>query len=103
MQYYNKNNLPITIGQAIDAYGSTDIKEIKPVGRGGTNFDAVFEYVGKNMEDKLPASIIILSDGECDFPPQSVALGIPVLWVINNQKVNPPWGNVTRIGEGEDF
>lgn len=83
--------------------GDTDIKEIKPVGRGGTNFDAVFEYVEKNMEDKLPASIIILSDGECDFPPQSVALGIPVLWVINNQKVNPPWGNVTRIGEGEDF
>ena len=29
MQYYNKNNLPITIGQAIDDYGSTDIKEIK--------------------------------------------------------------------------
>ena len=32
MQYYNKNNLPITIGQAIDAYGSTDIKEIKLYG-----------------------------------------------------------------------
>ena len=32
MQYYNKNNLPITIGQDIDAYGSTDIKEIKLYG-----------------------------------------------------------------------
>ena len=55
------------------------------------------------MKDKTPTSIIILSDGYCDFPEEKEALGIPVLWVINNEEVNPPWGNVTRITEGEDY
>ena len=29
------------------------------------------------------------------------AMGIPVLWVINNEEVNPPWGKVTRIKSDE--
>lgn len=83
--------------------GDTDIRDIKPIGRGGTNFAAVFKYVQDNMKDELPSTIIILSDGDCEFPNKEAALGIPVLWVINNEKINPPWGNVTRIGEGEDY
>ena len=55
------------------------------------------------MKNNLPVSIIILSDGYCDFPNEEDALGIPVLWVINNEEVNPPWGNVTRIGVGEEM
>lgn len=78
--------------------GDTKIKDIKPIGRGGTEFNAVFDYVKENMKDDLPNSIIILSDGYCDFPAKEKALGIPVLWVINNKEVNPPWGNVVRIG-----
>ena len=53
------------------------------------------------MNNNLPNSIIILSDGYCDFPNKEKALGIPVLWVINNNEVNPPWGNVVRIGVEE--
>lgn len=83
--------------------GETNVKDIKPVGRGGTNFEAVFKYIEMKMTDKLPSSIIILSDGDCEFPSQEASLGIPVLWVINNEKVNPPWGNITRIKEGEDY
>jgi hypothetical protein len=49
------------------------------------------------MSDKLPASIIILSDGYAPFPLEKLAGGIPVLWLLNNEEVNPPWGKVARI------
>ena len=45
----------------------------------------------------LPASIIILTDGYAPFPNEKAALGIPVLWVINNNQVTPPWGKIARI------
>jgi len=86
-----------------DFDGETDIRDIKPKGRGGTDFKEVFNYIGNEMKNNLPVSIIILSDGYCDFPNEEDALGIPVLWVINNEEVTPPWGNVTRIGVGEEI
>ena len=70
---------------------------IKPVGGGGTSFDIIFKYVKDFMQDKLPASIIILTDGYAPFPEEEAALGIPVLWLLNNQDVDPPWGKVARI------
>ena len=41
--------------------------------------------------------IIILSDGYAPFPLEKLAGGIPVLWLLNNEEVNPPWGKVARI------
>ena len=76
---------------------ATDIREIMPQGGGGTDFYPIFEYVQEKMRDNLPSSIVILTDGYADFPPESVALGIPVLWIINNEDVTPPFGLVTRI------
>ncbi|MBR2406373.1 MAG: hypothetical protein IKB04_04965 [Clostridia bacterium] len=70
---------------------------ITPRGGGGTSFQAVFDYVRTNMTDEPPASMIILSDGECDYPPESAAQGIPVLWVIDNLDYTPPWGKVARL------
>lgn len=49
------------------------------------------------MSDKPPASIIILTDGFAPFPQEKLAGGIPVLWLLNNDTVNPPWGKVARI------
>ena len=74
-----------------------ELRIIRPEGGGGTDFNAVFEYVRKNMQENLPASIIILTDGYAPFPPESVAMGIPVLWLLNNEKVNPGWGRIARI------
>ena len=31
------------------------------------------------------------------FPQEKLAGGIPVLWLLNNEKVNPPWGKIARI------
>lgn len=41
------------------------------------------------MTDNPPASIIILTDGYAPFPNQALAGDIPVLWLINNEDVNP--------------
>ena len=74
-----------------------EFKIIRPAGGGGTSFDIIFEYVQNEMRDKPPASIIILTDGYAPFPDEKEAMGIPVLWIINNEDVEPPWGKVTRI------
>ena len=73
-----------------------EFKIISPQGGGGTRFDIIFDYVAKRM-DPLPASIIIMTDGYADFPKESAAMGIPVLWLLVTNDVMPPWGKVTRI------
>lgn len=62
---------------------------IKPIVGGGTDFQIIFEYINKHMKDKLPASIIILTDGFTPFPKQSITNNIPVLWLLNNNHVTP--------------
>ena len=49
------------------------------------------------MQEKLPICIIILTDGYAPFVSEEIAMGIPVLWLLNNQKVNPPWGKIARV------
>ncbi len=86
----------------IEPKSFTDIDEfktIKPKGGGGTNFDIIFDYVNKHMNENQPASIIILTDGYAPFPKQEAANNIPVLWLINNTYVTPPWGKIARISD----
>ncbi|MBR3991300.1 MAG: hypothetical protein IKI91_04110 [Clostridia bacterium] len=75
---------------------------IKPAGGGGTDFQIIFEYVHRYMEENPPVSIIILTDGFAPFPREELAGGIPVLWLINNEEVDPPWGKVARITVSAD-
>ena len=70
---------------------------IRPAGGGGTDFQIIFEYVNAFMAPDLPVSIIILTDGHAPFPDEKLAMGIPVLWLLNNEEVDPPWGKVARI------
>lgn len=77
-----------------------DILGIIPRGGGGTNFFAIFKYV-KKLETK-PKAIIILTDGDAPFPPESARDGIPVIWIINNDKITPPWGEVARINSDKE-
>ncbi len=74
-----------------------EFQVIHPAGGGGTDFQIIFEYVHQHMKDNLPASIIILTDGYAPFPNQALSDGIPVLWLLNNEEVNPPWGKISRI------
>ena len=73
-----------------------ELRIIRPSGGGGTDFGVIFKYVEKEME-KQPASIIVLTDGYAPFPKERVAMGIPTLWLINNDDVTPPWGKIARI------
>ena len=73
-----------------------EFRIIRPKGGGGTRFDIIFKYVEKHM-DTLPASIIIMTDGYCNFPKEKEAMKIPVLWLLVTDDVNPPWGKVARI------
>ena len=66
-------------------------------GGGGTDFRVVFEYIRHEMSDQLPACIVIFSDGIGPYPAEVQALGIPVLWIINNIKTTPPLG---KSGKG---
>jgi len=79
-----------------------EFEMIKVIGGGGTNFQIIFNYVKEYMTDNLPVSIIILTDGYASFPKESEAMGIPVIWLLNNEKVNPSWGKVARIKCLED-
>ena len=74
-----------------------ELTVIRPKGGGGTSFDVIFDYVREEMEAEPPVSIIILTDGYAPFPEEEAAMGIPVLWLLNNEEVKPPWGKVTRI------
>ena len=74
-----------------------ELTAIKPIGGGGNDFSAIFKYMKNNMSDNLPSQIIIITDGYDSFPKESETMGIPVLWLINNEDATPPWGKVARI------
>lgn len=75
----------------------TDITKIVPFGGGGTDFAKIFKYIEDNMSDNLPSSVVILTDGYCPFPKEKDTLDIPILWIINNEQITPPYGKVARM------
>ena len=79
--------------------GEDELAAIKPHGGGGTSYRPIFEYVEKNMLDEPPASIVVLTDGFAEWPDEEIAHDIPVLWLVNNGKADPPWGKVARMDE----
>ncbi len=76
-----------------------ELFDIVPYGGGGTNFYCVFDYLKNISESDSPASLIIFTDGEAHFPDESYALGVPVLWIICNNDIVPPWGKVVKLDE----
>ncbi len=79
--------------------GETDITRLKPIGGGGTSFHCIFDYLKRHMSDELPEVMVILTDGWADFPPESDAMDIPVLWALYGEKCNTniPWGKTIEI------
>lgn len=76
---------------------TNDLLHIIPIGGGGTDFKAIFSYIRRHYYEELPACIVIFTDGYGPYPDEAAAQGIPVLWLINNREVTPPWGKVTRM------
>lgn len=71
---------------------SIDLTKIVPKGGGGTSFHNVFRYV-MQMENK-PKYLIILTDGYATFPKEEEKGNIPLLWLLTNDEVKPPYGKV---------
>ena len=76
-----------------------EMKKIAPIGGGGTSFHVIFNYINDKMIENKPKCIVILTDGYAEFPSNDI-IDIPVLWLINNNEVTPPWGTVARINWG---
>ena len=74
-----------------------EFKRINAYGGGGTDFGVIFKYIEKEMADNLPKSVVILTDGYAPFPDKNKIIDIPVLWVINNLEIDPPYGVVARM------
>ncbi len=74
-----------------------DLKIIRPYGGGGTSFTIVFSYVRDKMRELNVSSIVILTDGYAPWPREEAAMEIPVIWLINNDEMTPPWGKVARM------
>ena len=71
---------------------------VKPVGGGGTSFRIIFDYMKEHMTSS-PGAIVILTDGYADEGDESLAEGIPVLWVVINNKQDMSWGQTIHIEE----
>lgn len=76
-----------------------EVLDIKPKGGGGTDVACYFNNLEKRIEeiDGRPGAIIIFTDGYLDFYDEKIADDIPVLWIINNDRIAPDWGIVAKL------
>ncbi|MBQ7090680.1 MAG: hypothetical protein IJN82_06145 [Clostridia bacterium] len=80
-----------------------DILEMKPIGGGGTSFYNIFKKLGEfEKVNELPNVMVIITDGYDTFPEEEMALGVPVIWMIVDSEVVPPWGTYAYISTSEE-
>lgn len=79
-----------------------DVGKMKPIGGGGTDFKKIFEYIAQYDEDELPSVVIIITDGCAEFPDESEALDIPVIWLIIDSDIESPWGECIHVYTDEE-
>lgn len=72
------------------------IDNLNPSG-GGTSFHAAFKHIEKLYDVNEIAGIIMLTDGYAEWLKESITNGIPVLWIIIDSDVIPPWGLYYKI------
>ena len=80
------------VSEPKDVDSVEDLKNIEPVGGGGTSFHCIFEYMKENFMDEYPTAVIVLTDGYAYYPKEEIALGVPVLWIIaGDNSEDAPW------------
>ena len=75
-----------------------DLQQIIPMGGGGTSYHCIFQYIRRFVNDP-PSTLVIFTDGQCEFPEESEALGIPVLWLFTESDAAAPWGRSAYVGD----
>lgn len=74
-----------------------EIADLAPKGGGGTSFEPIFKTLGDLARNRDVAGTLILTDGYASFPEEAKALGLPVLWIIADSLVEPPWGATVHV------
>ena len=70
----------------------------RPQGGGGTRFEAVFEGIDKWLSAEDLSCIVVITDGCAPCPEETMAHGVPVLWLITDgDSLEPMWGRVVRL------
>ena len=81
------------VRRVVPITSAENLLQLTPYSGGGTSFQCIFGYVRKHMADKVPSEIVIMTDGKSDFPEYEASSGIPVLWLLTNNRVRIPWGH----------
>ena len=76
----------------------SELKNIIPIGGGGTDFCVIFDYIQQELLNDI-SFLVILTDGYAVFPQNTDHITYPVLWLINNDEIDPPFGKTGRILE----
>ena len=77
---------------------SKTVQTIKAQGGGGTNYNCIFEYENDEWVEEKPECIVVMTDGMCNYPNESITNGIPVIWVImNSTDYVPPFGKAVYV------
>lgn len=69
-------------------------------GGGGTDFEPVFKHLIDNRIQ--PDYCVFFTDGYGNFGADDPTKKFDVLWVLTNQSVNPPFGDVVRVDVDND-
>ena len=80
------------VRRVVPIISAENLLQLKPYSGGGTSFQCIFDYVREHMSDNVPSEIVIMTDGKSDFPEYEASSGIPVLWLLTNNRVRIPWG-----------
>ena len=72
-----------------------ELLNVKPFGGGGTDFSCLFSFL--DSSDLTPASLVIFTDGQGDFPDERAANNVPVLWLLSRDNVQVPWGRCAYL------
>ena len=67
-----------------------ELRNMKPLGGGGTDFSCLFSFL--DSSDLTPASVVVFTDGQGDFPDERATNNVPVLWLLSRDDVQVPWG-----------
>ena len=72
--------------EEFDEFSAADFRRMKIVGRGGTSFVPVFDWIQKQSEEKGMRfdALVYLTDGYGDYPKKLPHY--PVMWVLESEK-----------------
>lgn len=81
--------------QRVDEFHAGEpFTRIEITGRGGNNMNCVKDFLD-TLEPK-PTAAVIFTDLQYT-PMEPLKRSIPLLWVVNNQELSPPYGDMIRI------